>query len=177
MFHRHHLLLLLLVTAMTVGPHRSVTCTEAAEGAVDGKRLGEHWENWLRTCDHLVLMSTDPLALRDYSDAKRDALARGERLDVRGRLELMDLTERLRVAEAVIADVAAAKKVDMLCFNPRHEIQATKDGKVLRLVICYQCVAIKVCEAGKESVRLNLSGTSAAVLNQLLAKAGIPISK
>jgi hypothetical protein len=64
-----------------------------------------------------------------------------------------------------------------LCFNPRHEVQATKDGKVLTLVICYQCGKVRVHEEKQAGITLSLSGSSAPILKQRLTKAGIPLAK
>jgi hypothetical protein len=177
MFSHHHLMAAMLAVTLSGAPTSPAASVEVAAVPAGGNRLTETWEKWLRTSDHLVLMATDPLALRDYSDAKRDALGRGERLDIRGRLELTDPAQRVRVAEAVIADIAAAKSMDLFCFNPRHEITATKDGKVLTLVICYQCLAVQVYEEGKDRVKYTLSGTSAPEVNRLLTAAGISLVK
>jgi hypothetical protein len=177
MFSHYHLMVAMLAVTLSVGPTGPAVSAEVAAVPAAGNRLTESWENWLRTSDSMVLIAIDPLALRDYSDAKRDALQRGERLDERGRLSLTDPAERARVGEALIADVAAGQSLDMMCFNPRHVVKATKDGKVLTLVICYQCLAVEVYEEDKNQVTLNLSCSSAPLLNHLLTTAGIPLAK
>jgi hypothetical protein len=176
MFRHHHLIVTMLAVTLSVGLTGPAASAEVAAAPAGGNRLTETWEKWLRTSDNMVLIAIDPLALRDYSDAKRDALQRGEPPDERGRLSLTDSAERVRVGEALIADIAAAKVVDMMCFSPRHVIKATKDGKVLTLVICYQCLAVRVYEEDKTQVTLNLSCSSAPLLNHLLTTAGIPLA-
>jgi hypothetical protein len=122
------------------------------------------WESWLRSSDQLVLYSIDAYAARRSSSGNSEL----------GRIVLTDPQERFQVSEAVIC--AIGRGFRMRCFTPRHVVEATKDGKVLTVVMCFECGNVEVTAEGKQTRRLSLSPAPAAYFNRLLAKAGIPVA-
>jgi hypothetical protein len=64
------------------------------------------------------------------------------------------------------------------CFNPRHGLRATVNGKSVDLVICFQCQQFDVLVGGAEKgQRLLIHNTPAKVLDAVLKEAGIPKAK
>lgn len=61
------------------------------------------------------------------------------------------------------------------CFNPRHGIKATHDGKTVELVICFECLSMQVFDAdGKQSSVLT-SGSPQKTFDKLLVTARVPL--
>jgi hypothetical protein len=62
------------------------------------------------------------------------------------------------------------------CFDPRHAIRATTDGKSVDLLICFECHWVYVFPGeGGETVRLTI-GDHQAVLDQILKDADVPLA-
>lgn len=64
------------------------------------------------------------------------------------------------------------------CFEPRHGIRATHDGKTVELVICFECSLFYVYTGSAERGQLLLVGrTPEPLFDNLLKDAGIPKAK
>ena len=62
------------------------------------------------------------------------------------------------------------------CFEPRHGIRLARVGETTDLVICFECLEIHMySEDGTRSVFL-MTRSPAAVFNQALRDAGLPIA-
>jgi hypothetical protein len=64
------------------------------------------------------------------------------------------------------------------CFNPRHGIRATHDGKTVDLVICFECAQFKLYEGkdGEPKTLLIGKGPEPA-FDKVLKDAGVPKPK
>jgi hypothetical protein len=62
------------------------------------------------------------------------------------------------------------------CFNPRHGIRATHDGKTVELVICFECLTLHVYVDGKQSSALTTRSPQKA-LDKILTDAEVPLPK
>jgi hypothetical protein len=64
------------------------------------------------------------------------------------------------------------------CFNPRHGIRATHDGKTVDLVICFECAQFDVYGPdGDRSKRLLIGKGPEPALDKVLRDAGVPKPK
>jgi hypothetical protein len=66
----------------------------------------------------------------------------------------------------------------IVCFNPRHGIRVSQDGKNFDLSICYECSRVHIYEGSKEVGVMHLTTDaqqepSPERLNDLLVKAGV----
>jgi hypothetical protein len=76
-------------------------------------------------------------------------------------------------AKGMAGDIAPAK-----CFNPRHGIRATRDGKTVELVICFECSQFDLYDAsGEEGKRLLVNQTPEPAFDKVLNDAGLPKAK
>jgi hypothetical protein len=165
-----HRLVWVIALALCVIPIGVVQSAEPAGGAAPVNKLAAEWENWLRTSDQVVLVSIDPRARFLPSDPKP---ATGYR--ELGRLPLQDPVVRAQVSDALVNAIAAGGEPSK-CFVPRHLIEATKNGKSVSFVICFQCGWIHVVREGKEQQVLTISHDAEVLFNQLLSNAGIPLA-
>jgi hypothetical protein len=63
------------------------------------------------------------------------------------------------------------------CFLPHHGLRIESDRGTLDLVICFQCAQVKAYENGVPSEALLISTSPRATFDELLAAAGLPLSK
>lgn len=63
-----------------------------------------------------------------------------------------------------------------MCFDPRHALQVTSNGKTYDFLLCYACHQLYVYRGEKLLAGIGASGSSKA-LNSLLTAAKIPLSK
>jgi hypothetical protein len=64
------------------------------------------------------------------------------------------------------------------CFWPRHAIRAVHEGKIVELLICFQCEWVYVYLSGKDekdAVALR-DGSAEAVFDRVLKDAGVPLA-
>jgi len=75
--------------------------------------------------------------------------------------------------KAMEGDIQPAK-----CFDPRHGIRATHEGKTVELVICFQCAQFNVyVGADGEGKHLLIGKGPEPALDKVLKDAGIPKAK
>ncbi len=63
------------------------------------------------------------------------------------------------------------------CFNPRHGLRATHDGKTVELVICFECAQFKVHMGDDKGQTLLVNKMPQAAFDKALKDAGIDKSK
>src|SRR5262249_31812235 len=102
------------------------------------KQLPEKARAILQKAEQIELLSLDP----DFDTGKVKDGFRGWK--VLGKTTLKEAKERKKLLDAVETGVAEAGKFGAKCFDPRHGIRATADGKTVDLVICYACSWIYV---------------------------------
>jgi hypothetical protein len=129
----------------------------------------------LAKADRVELFSFDPTVSEPGVEEQRQN-AKPERFRdwrVLGKVELPAGEARnqvLAVAGAVRPGNGAK------CFDPRHAIRATAGGKVVDLVICYECHWVYVfLDREDEVVHLTPGGEDQQVLDRILTDAKVPL--
>lgn len=147
-----------LVAALVVG---------TATAAERGNKLPADAQAILDKAEQFELFSLDPD--RRHADAKDKDSFQGWK--VLARTTVKDAEVRKKVLAALTKGMADSDGTVANCFNPRHGLRATHDGKTLDLVICFECKRIEVVVDGKKSgVRTTASPQS--VLGDVLMAAG-----
>jgi hypothetical protein len=75
-------------------------------------------------------------------------------------------------------DCAIAKTgfwYEAICFEPRHGIRAAADGKIIDMVICFQCHRIDVYIDGKIEEHVSTTSSPKKFLSHLLTVAKVPL--
>jgi hypothetical protein len=60
------------------------------------------------------------------------------------------------------------------CFNPRHGIRATADGKTVDIVICFECHSL-LTYLGEMKASALTAPTPEATFNKVLTEAKVPL--
>lgn len=65
-----------------------------------------------------------------------------------------------------------------MCFNPRHGIRATHEGRTVDVLICFECYQVKIFDSAKEGERLSelTSRSPAAAFNEIFEGLGLSIA-
>ena len=63
------------------------------------------------------------------------------------------------------------------CFLPRHGIRATHQGKIVKLVICFQCRRLLVYDSAGKTTQGLVGRSPEGLFDKVLAEAKIPKAK
>ncbi len=96
------------------------------------KKLPEQVKAVLDNASEFELYWLDPSAKANQSDASL------YRWKVLGKTLIKDAMPRSHLVEAIESDIERGKEYAE-CFEPRHAIRASYEGKTVDLVICYRC--------------------------------------
>jgi len=95
---------------------------------------------------------------------------------VLGKTAIQDVAVRKKLVESFTkgmeGTITPAK-----CFEPRHGIRITQDGKTVDLVICFACSQFYVHDASGKVTKYLVNATPEPLLDKELKDAGIPKAK
>ena len=122
----------------------------------------------LDNADRFELLSLDPT--RQKEKPKDDFHG----WKVLGKTEVKDAPTRKKVVAALYKGVADSDGTVAACFNPRHGIRATHDGKTVELVICYECLSMQ-CFLGETRSGALTTRSPQKTFDQVLTAAKVPL--
>jgi hypothetical protein len=93
-----------------------------------------------------------------------------------GKVTIEDSNTRKRLIDALEKGIEENKGETMKCFNPRHGIRATHDGRTAEFLICFECFQVMVYVAGEMEQRVLITDSPAPVFNQTLRQAKVPLA-
>ena len=98
--------------------------------------------------------------------------------NVLGRTTVKDANIRKKLVAAFRKGVEENDGVVAACFNPRHGIRATFEGKSVDLVICFECFQTEVYAGGFSSERKLLNTNSPEpAFDGVLKAASVPLAR
>lgn len=75
-------------------------------------------------------------------------------------------------------DPRGLKQIGMGCFNPRHGLRATHNGKTVDLLICFGCMKFNGYLGDHQfAVNKGINAAPAEKFNAVLTAAGVPLSQ
>jgi hypothetical protein len=96
---------------------------------------------------------------------------------VLGSATLTDPTRRQELLRLVSRGIADSDGSAALCFNPRHGLRVRRDGRLLEVLICYECLQMRVWpDAGAPRVELTTSQAVEPEVTRLFETAGLSIA-
>lgn len=78
---------------------------------------------------------------------KDDGLENAPRLEgyaVISQAKVNDSKQRKEVVSTIYSGIESSDGSSAMCFKPRHGLKASAGGKVLTMLICYQCSSIRI---------------------------------
>ncbi|HLW65757.1 MAG TPA: hypothetical protein VKS79_10595 [Gemmataceae bacterium] len=133
-------------------------------------KLPDEVVNVLANAETFELLSLDPDSRVDTS---KDAF-HGYKVLGKTSVKEADARQKLvdSLAKGMEGEIRPAK-----CFNPRHGIRATHDGKTVELVICFECHQFKVFTGPGKVSGLLVDKSPEPAFDKILKDAGIPKAK
>jgi hypothetical protein len=122
----------------------------------------------LEQADHFELLSLDPRP--QWEPAEGDF----HRYKVLGTAVIEDAETRKKIVSAFKRAVAENQDYVAACFNPRHGIRVTRNGKQADFVICFQCAQAELF--GEGYTRLLIANSAQTLFDNILRKGGIPLA-
>jgi hypothetical protein len=153
-------------------------CASNAD-APNGNRLPAEASAILDKATEIELLSLDPSVVlndKDGQPAPKPGVKKLHGWDILGQTTIKDAEQRKQVKEALLKGISDSDGTVADCFDPRHGLRASHDGKTVELVICFRCLQLQVYVDGKRSPTVLTTRSPQAVLNALLKKAKIPIA-
>jgi hypothetical protein len=97
--------------------------------------------------------------------------------NILGKTVITDAQQRKSLIQALDEDISKVTHGPALCFSPRHGISVVRGDTRFDLVICFECFQIHVLDGnGKHVFMTQTTGEPAAVFNQALASAQVPLA-
>ena len=62
------------------------------------------------------------------------------------------------------------------CFNPRHGLRVTRNGKTIDFVICFECFQVKVFGGDKDEGGFRITDTPQPSFDKVLRDAKVPLA-
>jgi hypothetical protein len=83
---------------------------------------------------------------------------------------------RRQVVRAIEEGIANSDGSVASCFNPRHAVRATYEGRTVELVLCFECKSLRIYLDGQLQPGPLTSASPQAVLDRILTEAGVPLA-
>ncbi len=130
--------------------------------------------------DEMLLFSVDPTQM-DKEPEER-VFAKGSEFlyecAILGKVEIKDPALRREVIAAVKEDIRSGHHGPAKCFNPRHVLRQVKNGRLIDVVICFQCHNYEIHKDGgpHKGTTPSMGENSKTLLNKILTDAAVPIA-
>lgn len=133
-------------------------------------RMPQELHTAIRGATTLQLHSLDPAP----SDRDRNGTFHGWK-DL-GYVELSDSAQRTELLDAFDAGIADSDGSAAACFDPRHGLRASYDGKTYDVVICFECMQTIWFVDDVRMPGYLISGSPQTVFDAVLTDASIPLA-
>lgn len=115
------------------------------------------------------LISLDPVRPREKP---KDAFHGWK---VLGKTTVKDAETRRSLIAAFAKGVEENKGIVAACFNPRHGIRASHDGKTVDFVICFECFSVQAFMGDKSDKGFLITRSPEALFNKVLREAKVAL--
>lgn len=132
-------------------------------------KIPENAKAVLENADRFELLSLAPERQQEKSKGEFDGWT------VLGKTLIPDAEGRRRLLAALEKGIKEHDGPVAACFNPRHGVRATHQGKAADLVICFECVQGQVYVAGKREGGFLTTRSPEPVFDRALRDAKVPL--
>jgi hypothetical protein len=157
----------LRVIAMALGAVLVVGCTQSKNNNKPPPSVLVSLEG----ADEFELLSLDP----EYQTEKPKNGFHGWK--ILGRAKIEGSATRKKLIAALSKGASENDNTVAACFNPRHGIHTSRDGKATDLVICFECLQVEAYIDGKPNDGFLTSSSPQPVFDQALRDAGVPLAE
>lgn len=123
----------------------------------------------LEKADHFELLAIDP---KHQNEKPKDDF-HGWR--ILGRTTIKDSTTRKKLVAALRQGAAENDGRFANCFNPRHGIRVTHDGKTIDFLICFECMRVEIYADQMRDGDFLTARSPQPVFDEVLRQAGVSL--
>jgi hypothetical protein len=138
-------------------------------GCADRNKIPDDLRTALEKGDSFELYSLDP---RRSEEKVKDGFHDWK---VLGKTTIKDADTRKKLITAFQKGVAENKGEVAGCFNPRHGIRVTHDGKTIDFVICFECYSVAVHTGDKREAGFLVTDSPQPTFDAMLKEAKVPL--
>ena len=88
---------------------------------------------------------------------------------------MKDIAVRKRLVTGLWEGIAQSEGPPASCFNPRHAIRVTYEGRTLESVICFECLQIEITE-GRQRQTVYTTRSPQPVFDEVLRDSGVALA-
>lgn len=136
-----------------------------ASSGCSNQRLPDSTVVVLEQADQFELLALDPVPTK--SDHAFHGYA------VLGAAKISQTDTRRRLISALRQSMRKRDWVVATCFNPRHGIRATRNGKQIDLVICFECLSFRLY--GDREETFLITNTPKTLFDEVLKNSGVSL--
>lgn len=140
-------------------------------GCSSGNSLPPAAAKVLQDATAFELLSLDPDRRENKSDT--DGL-HGWR--VLGTTSIKDSDTKAKLISRFGAGVAENDGTVAACFNPRHALKVTHDGKTHEFIICFECYQVQWYVDGQETKGFLITASPQPTFDEVLRNANVPLA-
>ena len=153
------LILLLVISSLT-------SCL-----ALRNHSFPESVQSVLENSDQMELISLDP----SFLEKKEKEGFHGWK--VLGKVSIKDAQSQKSVLATIEDGIAKHDGSVALCFNPRHGLHVTQEGKTVDLILCFECNQIQIFLDGERLPDILVGRKPQTLLDGLLKEGKIPLAE
>jgi hypothetical protein len=142
--------------------------TSAAERV---NKIPDDLRTILEKADQLELLSLSP----DHNQRKPKGGFHSWK--ILGRTTVKDAETRKKLVASFKKGVEENKGKFAKCFNPRHGIRVTHDGKTADFIICFECSQVWVFVGDKREKDILITRSPESAFDRVLKEANVPLAK
>ena len=159
--------ILLLIAALAL----ALIATSLTAADILPNRIPDSARIALEKAERFELLSLDPGRYRNRRPTEE---FHGFR--ILGSMLVTNAEIRNDLVTALKKSVEESKGLSAYCFNPRHGISVTHDGKTNDFVICFECLQVITLENDKKIGDFLITETPEPLFNRVLMKRNIPLA-
>jgi hypothetical protein len=141
----------------------------AASAAARADKIPEDLQAILENAEQFELLSLSPERLQEKP---ADAFHGWK---VLGKTTVKDAEARKKLVVAFKKGVEANDGIAAACFNPRHGIRVTHEGKTTDFVICFECFQVQVFAGDKQIKGFLITASPQVTFDSVLKEAKVPL--
>ena len=125
----------------------------------------------LRDATSFELYSLDPMERTEF-----DANTGFHGWKVLGTIKVDDATTRAKLTDALSSGIAENDGMVAMCFDPRHGIRVTSEGRQYDYVICFHCYSARWYTDGDQNQGFLTTGSPQSEFDRVLSDAFVELA-
>ena len=157
-----------LVVLLALPLFMSNTSVRAADKE---NKVPDELQTFLEKAEKFELLSLSP----EYLQEKPKDGFHGWR--ILGKTAVKEADDRNNLVATFKKGVADNKGIAAACFNPRHGIRVTHDGKTADFVICFECFQVQAYVGDTREKGFLITDSRASTFDAVLKEAMVPLAE